>query len=143
MAASDSSAQRNVDLLTTAHHRDAPDPRRSAWAAFSRSLVFADLLAVDGEDDVALLEADILRRGAAADIGDDDALGVGIEMQLVRHRRGDGGDFAPWNGERVVMTSSLRPLSGATSSAIVSLTGLPPRCTSICAEPPSGRVAKR
>src|ERR1700733_5453668 len=51
--------------------------------------------------------------------------------------------FAPWNGERVVSTISLRPTSGAVSSGIVSLTGLPARCTSISAAPPSGRVAKR
>ncbi len=51
--------------------------------------------------------------------------------------------FAPWNGERDLMTISLRPVSGAVSSAIVSRCGLPARTISICAVPPSGRVAKR
>ena len=51
--------------------------------------------------------------------------------------------FAPWNGERAVSTISSRLVSGAVSSGTVSFTVLPARCTSICAEPPSGRVAKR
>ena len=51
--------------------------------------------------------------------------------------------FAPWNGERAFTVISSRPPSGAVSSGIVSFTGLPARCTSICAVPPSGRVAKR
>src|SRR6516225_615760 len=51
--------------------------------------------------------------------------------------------FAPWNGERELSTISLRPVSGAVSSGTVSLTALPPRCTSICEVPPSGWVAKR
>src|SRR6185437_641376 len=51
--------------------------------------------------------------------------------------------LAPWNGEREVSTISLRPASGAVSSAIVSFSGFPARCTSICAVPPIGRVAKR
>src|SRR6516225_3587909 len=51
--------------------------------------------------------------------------------------------FAPWNGEREVSTISLRPTSGAASSATVSLNGLPARCTSTCEAPPSGCVAKR
>src|ERR1700721_954809 len=51
--------------------------------------------------------------------------------------------LAPWNGERVVKTISLRPVSGAVSSGTDSFTALPPRCTSISDLPPSGRVAKR
>src|SRR2546429_1710798 len=51
--------------------------------------------------------------------------------------------FAPWNGERAVSTISSRLVSGAGSSGTVSLTSFPARCTSIWAEPPSGRVAKR
>src|SRR4051795_2671009 len=51
--------------------------------------------------------------------------------------------LAPWNGERPVSTTSSRLLSGAVSSGTVNFTVLPERCTSICAEPPSGRVAKR
>src|SRR5579859_374392 len=51
--------------------------------------------------------------------------------------------FAPWNGEREVNTISLRPESGALSSATASLIGLPPRVTSSSAVPPSGCVAKR
>src|SRR5258708_4209961 len=51
--------------------------------------------------------------------------------------------FAPWNGDRAVSTISSRLVSGAVSSATVSFTVLPARCTSIWAAPPSGRVAKR
>jgi S1-C subfamily serine protease len=50
---------------------------------------------------------------------------------------------APWNGERAERTISSRLVSGAVSSGTVSFTVLPARCTSICAVPPSGRVAKR
>src|SRR3954453_6255911 len=51
--------------------------------------------------------------------------------------------LAPWNGERPVSTTSSRLLSGSVSSGTVNFTVLPERCTSICAEPPSGLVAKR
>ncbi len=51
--------------------------------------------------------------------------------------------LAPWNGERDVMVTSSRPVSGAVSSGIASLTVLPARCTSTAALPPNGRVAKR
>src|SRR6185312_11593780 len=51
--------------------------------------------------------------------------------------------LAPWNGERPVRTISSRLVSGAVSSGTVNLTVLPERCTSICAAPPSCRVAKR
>ena len=52
-----------------------------------------DLLVVHGEDDVALLEADIGGGGIVGELGDDDALGIGIEMQLVGDRRRDVGDL--------------------------------------------------
>src|SRR5882757_6878424 len=43
--------------------------------------------------------------------------------------------LAPWNGEREVSTISSRLVSGAVSSATLSLIVLPPRCTSICEVP--------
>src|SRR6185369_13567107 len=51
--------------------------------------------------------------------------------------------LAPWNGERAVSMISSRLVSGAVSSGTVNFTVLPERCTSIWAEPPRGRVAKR
>src|ERR1700760_2867574 len=51
--------------------------------------------------------------------------------------------LAPWNGDREVSTSSLRPASGAVSSGTFTLTGFPPRWISRAEVPPSGCVAKR
>ena len=51
--------------------------------------------------------------------------------------------FMPMNGERERITISSRGNSGAVSSAIFSVTSLPPRTMPICAVPPSGLVAKR
>ena len=113
--ASDSSAERDVDLLAAAHHRDAPDP----LALFDGSLEIAgpgDLLVVHRQDDIALLEADLAAVPSSARSVDHDAFGVGIEMQFVGDRRRKLATFAPWNGERAVSTISSRSVSGAVSS---------------------------
>src|ERR1700748_3503138 len=51
--------------------------------------------------------------------------------------------LAPWNGARAFTGIWSWPPAGAVSSGMLSFTGLPARCTSICAVPPSGRGAKR
>ena len=61
--------------------------------ALSRSLVLADLLIVDREDDIALLESDAGGRSVIGKIGHHHAFGGGIEVQLVGHRRRDVGDL--------------------------------------------------
>ena len=70
---------------------------RQSRADFARRLFeiagLGDLLVVDGQDDVALLESDIGGRAAIGEIGHHDAFGVGIQMQLVGHRRRDIGDL--------------------------------------------------
>ena len=70
--------------------------RQSLDAAFARLVEIAglgDLLVVDGQDDVALLESDTGGRAVVGEIGDDDAFGLGIEMQFVGDRRRDVGDL--------------------------------------------------
>src|SRR5258708_26451543 len=53
-----SSAERHVDLLAAAHDRDAPKPGRIMRRLF-KAAGPGDLLAVDRQDDIALLESDI------------------------------------------------------------------------------------
>src|SRR5208282_1744692 len=72
---------------------DAPLPSAGAYDVIEIG-GFRDLLVIDRDHDVALLEADRLRRRAVGDADDDDALALRIEPQLVGERRrkvGDGG----------------------------------------------------
>ena len=70
--------------------------RQSLDDAFERLVEIAglaDLLVVDRKDDVALLEADAGGGAAIGEIDHHDALGLGIQMQLVGDRRRNVGDL--------------------------------------------------
>jgi hypothetical protein len=130
----DSSAQRNLDLLAAAHHRDAPDP--AVGAGGTLEVLTARMISPFWKPTLAAAASSAISVTTTPSVPASRCSSSATAGEMLA-------TLAPWNGERVVRVISSRPVSGAVSSATVSFISLPLRCTSICALPPSGRVAKR
>src|SRR5260370_26439578 len=138
-----SAAEAAADRVAAALNRQVPKPR-SLGAGLFEVAGRRDLLSVDGDDDIALLHADLSRGGVVPNRGDDYAFPRALERQLLPHcGRQVHHQRAVERRLAMDVSASRGGISGAVASFNGRSTVRPLRRTVSLAAPPSGLTPRR